>query len=223
MSLNALVLGATGLCGSGFLKYAEQSTSFGKVFTITRRELPNPVSNKVDPIVEKNTLEWPKAVPEGIRVIFSGLATTRAVGGFENQYKIDHDLNIELAKTAKEKGCSTCVIVSSGGANDNSRIPYLKLKGDIERDIIALGFEKTIILRPGILLGDRENNHKGFGNSLAVRIGNLFYRSRFQGLIGHPVYGDEVAKVGVKLALDDTKLEKVQIIESAEILRLAED
>ena len=32
---------------------------------------------------------------------FSGLGTTRAAaGGFQEQFKIDHDLNLELAKAA---------------------------------------------------------------------------------------------------------------------------
>lgn len=224
MSLNAFILGATGLCGSGFLKVAEKSASFAKITTLTRRELPTQHSAKVVSIVNKDSETWGTLIPDEVNVFFSGLATTRGqAGSQENFYKIDHDMNVDLAKAAKAKGCNTCVIVSSAGANENSRLFYFRVKGEIERDIIALGFDKTIILRPGPLLGDRGQNDKGFLNAASAKIGSYFYRSRLQGLVGHPVYGDEVAKVGVKLATDLTTTKKVQIVESAEILRLAKE
>ena len=91
--------------------------------------------------------------------MFSALATTRAAaGGLKNQYKLEHDLNIELAKAAKEAGTKTYVLISSGGANPNSWFPYTKLKGEIEEHIKEIGFEHTIILRPGIIVGDREES-----------------------------------------------------------------
>ena len=32
---------------------------------------------------------------------------------------------------------------------------YLKMKGEIEEHVKELGFERTIILRPGLLVGNR--------------------------------------------------------------------
>lgn len=222
--MSALVLGATGLCGSAFLKYAEQSKAFEKVFTITRRELPEKVqTDKLTAIVDKNTENWANLIPEGTDVLFTGLATTRAAaGGLDNQYKIDHDLNVDLAKAAKERGCKTIVLVSSQGANPSSFFFYMKMKGEIERDIINLGFEKTIILRPGPLLGERAGNFKGFGNAAISKLGGLLYKSKLQPVLSYPVYGDEVGKAGVILALDKSRDEKVQIVSSSEILKLAE-
>ena len=99
----------------------------------------------------------------------------------------------------------------------------MRMKGEIERDILALDFDHTIILRPGILLGDRDKgiNHKGFGNGTAMCIGGWLYRSRVQRLVGYPVYGDEVGKVGVHLALRENA-KKVQIVESKEILDISD-
>lgn len=221
--MTTLVLGATGLCGRAILKYCENSRELGEICTITRRALPfqSTAVQKVD----KDTTKWGQYIPnEHLEFVFTGLATTRgAAGGFDKQYKIDHDLNIELAKVAKEKGCSTFVLVSSGGAKEDSMFAYMKMKGEIERDILALGFDHTIILRPGPLLGDRLTS-KGFVTDLFSKIGSWMYKSRFQALGGYPVYGDEVGKVGVHLALKESAPngKKVRIVESKEIIEIAE-
>lgn len=224
--MNTLILGATGLCGNFMLKYSINAKDVKKVFTITRSPLPAQQAEdpKVTSFQEKDNAKWGNIIKDDIKVnidiLLTGLATTKAVGGAEFQYSIDHDLNIELAKAAKERGCKTLVVVSTMGANKDSRLFYPRMKGEIERDMIALGFDKTIILRPGILLGDRAKEHNGFGNGAASMVGGLFYRSRCQWLMGYPVKGEEVAKVGVYLASKESN-EKVQIVGSSEILDIA--
>ncbi|OAX82571.1 hypothetical protein ACJ72_03076 [Emergomyces africanus] len=90
-------------------------------------------------------------------IFFSTLATTRAnAGGLAAQRALEHDANLELARAAKEAGAKVYVLVSAVGANASSRFPYLKLKGDIEESILALGFERTVILRPQMIDGQRE-------------------------------------------------------------------
>lgn len=227
--MSAIVLGATGLCGGFFLKFANQSTKLSKVYSLTRSKPKIDVDEaKCQFILDKDSDNWDQKIANlddsNIEVLFTALATTRATAGsFDNQYKIDHDLNIKLAKAAKEKGCKTVVVVSSLGANENSHFGYTRMKGEIERDLIALNFEKTIILRPGIILGDRGNKvHNGTGNGLAVSLGNLFYRSRLQRFAGYPIEAEEISKVGVHLALDDSN-EKVRIVESKEILDIASE
>lgn len=221
--MTTLVLGATGLCGRAILKYCESSREFGEINTITRRALPFQ-SNAVQK-VDKDTSKWGQYIPdEDLEFVFTGLATTRgAAGGFDKQYEIDHDLNIELAKVAKKKGCSTFVLVSSIGAKENSMIAYMKMKADIERDILALDFDHTIILRPGTLLGERLTS-KGLVADTFSKMVSWMYRTRFQALGGYPVYGDDVGKVGVHLALKESAQngKKVRIVESKEILEIAQ-
>ncbi|CCH61869.1 hypothetical protein TBLA_0F03310 [Henningerozyma blattae CBS 6284] len=155
----------------------------------------------------------------------TGLSITRAAAGStQEQYRIDHNLNIHLAKKAKENGCSTFVLVSSSLANADSRFTYLKMKGEIERDLEAIGFDHLIILRPGKLLGERQNDFKGFANSMFTALGNSIYRSRLQCVLQYPVFGNEVGQVGVYLALkaiQDKSSPRVQIVESSEILSIS--
>src|SRR5690606_4365937 len=110
----------------------------------------------------------------GTSIALSALGSTRAQeGGLEKQRKIDLDLNYDLAKSAKESGTvKTYVLISSGGADAKSFAPYLKMKGELEEKLMALKFERTVILRPGLLLGDRGERSR-FGEGLATGFVNL--------------------------------------------------
>ena len=71
----------------------------------------------------------------------------------EAQRRIDYDLNLDLARAAKEAGVDTYVLISAGSANAQSNFAYVKMKGQLEDDVKALGFKHTVIVRPGLILG----------------------------------------------------------------------
>ncbi len=56
---------------------------------------------------------------------------------------------------ALERGAHAVLLVSAVGADPGSRTFYLRTKGEMERDIRALGFDRTHIFRPSMILGDR--------------------------------------------------------------------
>lgn len=92
-------------------------------------------------------------------MFLSALGTSRAeAGGLAAQRKLDYDLNMELARAAKEAGTSVYAIISSAGVNKDSRMPYMKLKGEIEESAREIGFDHTVIVKPGLLMGDRERS-----------------------------------------------------------------
>lgn len=155
-----LVLGATGLVGSHFLKEAQDSAFITKIITISRRKSPDfEKLSKVTSIVNSDVAVWDNIIQElePFDIVFSALGTTKGdAKGFKNQELIDHDLNIKLAKAAKERGAKVYTLVSSFNNRFLSNfVPYFKLKNRIEQDIQQIGFEKTIFLRPGPLVGDR--------------------------------------------------------------------
>ncbi|KAF2760216.1 hypothetical protein EJ05DRAFT_474109, partial [Pseudovirgaria hyperparasitica] len=158
--IEAVVAGSTGLVGSHILSTLITSTSTTKVSAYTRRDLPQQ-SPKLTPLLSADTHTWPSLFPRQSKpvVLFSGLGTTRAqAGSTDAQYKVDHDLNLELAKAAKEAGVKVYVLISTSGANTNSMMFYPKMKGQLEEDIKALEFEHTVILRPGLIVGDRTDS-----------------------------------------------------------------
>lgn len=145
--------------GSQILSTLLQLPSISSVRTFTRRA-PKDTGAKLNATVE-DSAKWPasiSAITPPADIFFSALGTTRGqAGGFDNQRKIDYDLNLEAAQAAKKAGVKVYVLISTNGANPNSMMGYPKMKGELEEAVKALGFEKTVILRPGLILGGRDH------------------------------------------------------------------
>ena len=214
--------------GAFILSILRSSPAISGVDIIARREPPAAPTDhsKTRRFVEKDTAKWAPHVQSrspAPQVFFSALATTRAAaGGFENQYRIEHDLNLELAKAAKEAGTKVYVLISAAGANKDSMFGYMKMKGEIEDDIKALGFEHTIIVQPGLITGRREESRP----MEAV----MRHLAGFAGMISSHYLkdtwaqdADVIAKASVSASLKTVNGEvsnKVWVLKAADIVRL---
>ena len=89
--------------------------------------------------------------------------------------EVDYDLIMDVAQRLKNSGCETLSVVSAVGANKSSLNFYLSIKGQLEEDLINLGFSKLILARPGHLLGKRPKK-KDIGTRII----------EFIGLLSHP-------------------------------------
>ncbi|PON28650.1 hypothetical protein TGAM01_v202497 [Trichoderma gamsii] len=160
-SNSAAVFGSTGLVGSFILSNLLATGPFKPVTTIARRA-PKAESPNLNSIVDADSNKWPATLiglQPAPHVTFSAIGTTRAAaGGIENQWKIDHDLNVEVARAAKQAGVKTFVFISSAGSDGllASTSPYSKMKKGVETTIKELEFDQGIIVRPGLILGERE-------------------------------------------------------------------
>ncbi|GMM31032.1 Fmp52 protein [Martiniozyma asiatica (nom. inval.)] len=222
------IIGATGLVGSHFLSQLLSGSE--KVLTLTRR-LPSVFQNStpshIETIINTDTKQWDqsiiessKDVPEG-SIFFSAFGTTKANAGSMEKFKeIDYGVNYSSFKAAKECGkYDTAILISSIGANPDSIFGYLQSKGELEKDVEALGFKKTLILRPGVLLGEREKP-KGWNNRLAEKVGRWVKNTPFDIVASYPIDGEEVAKC-TKVLIDNGIKDGVTIIESKEMRDIA--
>lgn len=93
------------------------------------------------------------------QIFLSALGTTRAAaGGLAGQRAIDLDLNVAMARAARDAGARVYVLVSSSGANAASMSGYLRMKGELEEAVGSMGFETAVILRPGLIMGARQES-----------------------------------------------------------------
>ena len=101
--------------------------------------------------------------------------------------------------------------MSAVGADANSRFFYLRVKGEVEDALRSMGFRSVTIVRPSVLLGDREEFR--LGEQIAKRLGFLAPGK------WRPVHARDVAKALVRSAKEDVP--GLHIIESDEIVEYA--
>ncbi|KAL8812244.1 MAG: hypothetical protein Q9200_001185 [Gallowayella weberi] len=149
-----------GFQGSQILSVLQAIPQKPTIYAIARRELPS-ITPNTRAVIELKSADWPstyKHLENPPDVFLSALGTTRAQAGSVNaQRAVDYDLNLALAKAAKDSGVKTYVLISSAGVSAKSRLPYSKMKADLEDAITALEFPHTVILKPGLLVGTRQD------------------------------------------------------------------
>lgn len=156
MNLTAIIIGASGATGFEIVKQTLENPNFDKVKVFVRKNLALEHEKLEQHFVDFEYIETWKAHVTG-DVLFSALGTTIKIAKTkENQYKIDHSYQYEVAKTAAENGVPSYVLVSSYGASPKSKIFYSRMKGELEEAIKQLPFKSTHIFQPGIL--DRHQN-----------------------------------------------------------------
>ncbi|KAI2621319.1 NAD(P)-binding protein [Xylaria nigripes] len=231
MTSIAAVIGPTGLVGHEILATLLNLDACKTVHTISRRAPKTEGSPKLSATIETDTTKWAAqlaALSPFPKTVYSALGTTRAqAGGIQNQWKIDHDLNVELIKAARDAGVETFVFISSTGVRGfvSGRVPYSKMKVGVEDAIKAFDFPQAIILRPGFLMGPRETPHAGgpFSEALVRGIGS-YVGLGFQDRIGQE--GVVVGRAAVRaamLAAEGKAPSKYWVLEQGDIVRLGRD
>ena len=152
----ALVAGSTGLIGKQLLTLLLATNRYDKVIALTRHDLeiqhPKLVEIKIDfSILDKYA---DQLVADDI---FCCLGTTmKKARTKERFYEVDFTYPLRLAVATKLAGAKQFLLVSALGANKKSSVFYNKVKGEVEEAITNLGFESLHIMRPSLLLGERE-------------------------------------------------------------------
>lgn len=166
-----LLIGATGLIGSTFLNLIKNDEGF-EIIALSRTEIPSlkDYPHIKQKIIDFNNLEKYKHLIAAQSVVSALGTTIKKAGSQENFRKVDHQLPLEIANYALENGCQNFILISSIGADPISKVFYTRVKGELERDIRKLSFKSIHIIRPSLLLGDREEFR------LREEIGKIFLK-----------------------------------------------
>jgi len=157
----AIVFGATGLVGSLLLEELEKAGNYQKIRIFVRQTTGIP-----SPGIEEVITDFGNIGDHGADIkgddLFICLGTTiKKAGSVENMEKIDRDLPVDIATLARKNGVKRIAVVSSIGADPASKNYYLRIKGEMEQGILAAGIEKTLIVRPSMLMGERKERRPG--------------------------------------------------------------
>lgn len=166
--MRVALIGATGLIGRQLLPLLERQHDL----LVLGRRPSGAAREKLGPAEQ-----WPDLLAgERVDVAISTLGSTiRAAGSWEALERIDRHSVTAFAGASREAGARQFLLVSSVGADPAARFPYLRIKGRLEADVRALGFERLDLVQPGLLLGPRAERRlaEGLGQRLAPLLNPL--------------------------------------------------
>ena len=150
-----LITGATGLVGGHLLRMLLNEPQVNAITAPTRRPLADTVG-----IYNPHNSQLTDAlaqVTDPVDIVFCCLGTTRREAGSKEAFiHADYTLVVDTALTGRRLGAQHMLVVSSMGANANSPFFYNRVKGEMEQALIAQNWPRLTIVRPSMLLGDRE-------------------------------------------------------------------
>lgn len=211
---SAIVIGATGLVGRELLKQLNQIERCEKITAIVRHEDAELKSlKKVQQFILDDFLLLNDEDANGYSHAFSCLGTTlKKAGSKQNFYNVDYEMNAHFADLF-ETTDTHYLLISAMGANAQSKIFYNKVKGELENHIQSLNLKYVSILRPSLLLGERQEQR-----TLEDMTQKLY--QKFSHLVPNtfkykPVTAEQVAHTMVEAAL--TQTDKFEIYDNLRI------
>jgi uncharacterized protein YbjT (DUF2867 family) len=172
-----LLAGASGLVGTNALDALLDAPDIARVFAITRRPLGREHPRLANRIVQFDNIET-QLKGMTCHVAVCCLGTTIRQAGSEADFRhVDVDHVLAFARTAKAAQAQRFVVVSSAGANAQSKSFYLRTKAAMEEAVAGVGFVSLDILQPGPLLGLRSQMRAlELGALLVMPLVNPFLR-----------------------------------------------
>lgn len=158
MAYKVIIVGASGLIGSSLLSALIRSEQIAEITLLLRNSLS--ISN---PKVKEIVLNFDELDNYASKIkgdiIYCCLGTTKSKSPDPNNYrKIDLEYPLNLAKIGLKNGIGQFHVVSSLGANSQSKNAYLKLKGELENELKKLNIPSLHIYQPSFLEGKRQEN-----------------------------------------------------------------
>jgi uncharacterized protein YbjT (DUF2867 family) len=153
----ALVAGASGLVGGHLLQALIEAPEYSRAYALTRRPLGREhpkLANRI--VVFARMAEQLKGL--AAQDAFCCIGTTIKDAGSQEAFReSDVDAVLQFAQAARAAGATRFVVVSSVGANPDSKKFYLRTKGEMEQAVSSIGFPSLDIMQPSLLLGARKS------------------------------------------------------------------
>ncbi|MDD1505044.1 NAD(P)H-binding protein [Lysinibacillus sp. CNPSo 3705] len=213
----AIVVGATGLTGTSLVEQLCENDEYISVTVIARRALAFTHPKLEVKIRNFDALEEKDI--EFAHELYCCLGTTMKKAGSREEFeKVDFEYPLTIASLAKNRGIPHMLVITAMGANESSPFYYNRVKGKLEHDLMELGLQRLSIIRPSLLVGDREEFR--FGEKAGEKALKLIKPL----LVGplkrsRAIEASQVAKAMIIIALSGNK-QSVTIYPSQELAKL---
>lgn len=149
-----IVAGSTGLVGRHLVKRLLADRHTGTVHALMRREVRGYPESKrlLMHVIDFGQIERLPLAYE----CYIALGTTIKDAGSQAAFRaVDFEAVVAVAKAAHASGVARLALVSALGADELSTVFYNRVKGEAEDAVAAIGFERVVIARPSLLMGNR--------------------------------------------------------------------
>lgn len=200
----ALIAGATGLVGGLLLRRLANGTDYAEVRVIGRRP-PAQEHGKFRFIASDYSDLDKHAASLAVDDVFCCLGTTLRIAGSRPAFeRVDYHMVVDLARAARKAGAKKFLVVSAVGASQRSAAFYSRVKGRMEAAVSALPFEAVHIVRPSLILGERQQRRPA--EDIAQRVAPLLSPLLIGPLKKYRAIGaDDIAEALVTLARSPLK------------------
>ena len=169
----AIVVGGNGLVGSELVRILKDDPSYKWIYRVQRKnnEVTDRVTSLVTDFQDLNLLtDFIRRDPTDEIKVFCCLGSTIKKAGSKKEFeKVDRQMVVRFAEWAKKAlGAKHFCVVSAMGASPASSVFYNKVKGLMENDLKKLNFEQLHIMRPSLLLGNRQERRPLEGLAMKV-------------------------------------------------------
>jgi uncharacterized protein YbjT (DUF2867 family) len=157
----AIVFGATGLVGNLLLEELEKTGNYSAIKIFVRQTAGISSHGVEEIITDFSNIQGLGSEIKGDDLFICLGTTIKKAGSVSNMEIVDRDLPVEIAFLARKNGVKRIAVVSSIGADPASKNYYLRIKGEMEEGIIKAGLERTVVVRPSMLMGERKEKRPG--------------------------------------------------------------
>lgn len=205
MTKKVVIAGSTGLVGKALTELLQNDDSFSSIDALVRFKSIETYSKLHEHLTNFNAINQ---LPSG-DVLVICLGSTRKKAGSKDAFrKVDYGFVTRLARLAESQNFEQVVVVSSYGADAQSKNFYLRVKGEMEDVIQTINVASKVIIRPSLLLGKR--NEFRLGEKIGTAVLKLAMPLLKGKLLKYrPVEDIQVAKVIVtviKEASNETRI-----------------
>jgi uncharacterized protein YbjT (DUF2867 family) len=214
----AIIFGSTGLIGNLLLEELIKSADYNEIKIFVRQPTDIYHLKVREFLVDISKPETFSGELKGDDLFISLGTTIKKAGSVKKMEEIDRDLPVKIALLASENGVKRLAVVSSIGANPASSNYYLRIKGEMEQEMLKLKFENIVVARPSMLLGERKEKRRG---EMVGKVVMLTFKPLLIGKMKkyRGIHGRDVARA--MMAVLQKEKEK-QIYESDELQRIAD-
>ncbi len=196
--LKVVMLGATGAVGSEVVRALSGEPALERLTLLGRRELPGLNQKNI----EQHRIDVLQ--PDSYQALLSGhqcAICTLGVGepskaSKEDFLRIDKQAVLDFATLSRQSGVEHFQLLSSVGADAQSRSFYLRSKGELNDALRALNFKRLSLFQPSMII--TPHNRYGFSQAVTLAVWPTLSRVMFGPL--SKLRGIAVSDLGTAMA-----------------------